>query len=230
VTGLDYMHARYYSGGLGRFLSVDPVMAIGRNIRTPQRWNRYSYVSNNPLAFIDPDGREQVSFGDKRTELLFRRLESRHPQIRTTLNRYRGVGTPDLHIQRGSAGKDLDGKTNALGVFNARITPIYDWRRIESTGAKQDESSLLPATGKFLSGSKFEGATLTLDTSLGPGSKAETSVAVHELGHAESAATDPDKYLRLGADDVIKPNGELLPHNYRPLEREANEYHDRIKK
>jgi RHS repeat-associated protein len=58
VTGLDYMHARYYSGGLGRFLSVDPVWATGKALKGPQRWNRYAYVINNPLRYNDPDGRE----------------------------------------------------------------------------------------------------------------------------------------------------------------------------
>jgi RHS repeat-associated protein len=51
---LDYMHARYYSSNLGRFLSVDPV--LGKPAQ-PQWWNRYSYVMNNPVNRTDPDGR-----------------------------------------------------------------------------------------------------------------------------------------------------------------------------
>jgi uncharacterized protein RhaS with RHS repeats len=49
------MHARYYSSNLGRFLSVDPV---GGKVGSSQSWNRYSYVRNNPVAFIDPNGEE----------------------------------------------------------------------------------------------------------------------------------------------------------------------------
>ncbi len=52
---LDYMHARYYSSHLGRFLSVDPV---GGEVGLSQSWNRYSYVLNNPAAFVDPSGEE----------------------------------------------------------------------------------------------------------------------------------------------------------------------------
>jgi RHS repeat-associated protein len=50
---LDYMHARYYNPYLGRFLSVDPV---GGTVGVSQSWNRYSYVYNNPLKSIDPNG------------------------------------------------------------------------------------------------------------------------------------------------------------------------------
>jgi uncharacterized protein RhaS with RHS repeats len=47
------MHARYYNGAVGRFLSVDGVLG---NQHLPQSWNRYTYVHNNPVACIDPDG------------------------------------------------------------------------------------------------------------------------------------------------------------------------------
>ncbi|MEM7051491.1 MAG: RHS repeat-associated core domain-containing protein, partial [Acidobacteriota bacterium] len=50
---LDYMHARYCNPLNGRFLSVDPIDGEPWN---PQTWNRYAYVGNNPLNFIDPDG------------------------------------------------------------------------------------------------------------------------------------------------------------------------------
>jgi RHS repeat-associated protein len=52
---LDYMHARYYNPWIGRFLSTDP---IGGTPGTPQSWNRYSYVLDNPIKFLDPTGAE----------------------------------------------------------------------------------------------------------------------------------------------------------------------------
>jgi RHS repeat-associated protein len=54
-TGLDYFFARYYSSTQGRFTSVDPSLASSKVLQ-PQSWNRYSYVLNNPLKFIDPTG------------------------------------------------------------------------------------------------------------------------------------------------------------------------------
>jgi RHS repeat-associated protein len=58
VENTDFMHARYYSPNLGRFISVDPV---GGSIGSSQSWNRYSYVLNNPVGNLDPDGEEVVA-------------------------------------------------------------------------------------------------------------------------------------------------------------------------
>jgi hypothetical protein len=48
------MHARYYSAALGRFLCVDPVKS---DPKQPQSWNRYAYVTNNPMNQTDPSGK-----------------------------------------------------------------------------------------------------------------------------------------------------------------------------
>ena len=54
-TGLGIYHygARAYSPKLGRFLSADTIVP---NFADPQSLNRYSYVRNSPLKYIDPTG------------------------------------------------------------------------------------------------------------------------------------------------------------------------------
>ena len=52
-SGLDYAHARYYANAQGRFTGVDPV---GGSPSSPQSFNRYAYVGNNPLNATDPTG------------------------------------------------------------------------------------------------------------------------------------------------------------------------------
>ena len=54
-SDLDYFLARYYSGPMGRFLSVDPENA-GADPEFPQTWNAYAYVANNPLKYVDRNG------------------------------------------------------------------------------------------------------------------------------------------------------------------------------
>jgi RHS repeat-associated protein len=54
ASGNHYDHARFYTSWLGRFQVSD---LIGGNPGDPQSWNRYAYARNNPLKFLDPDGR-----------------------------------------------------------------------------------------------------------------------------------------------------------------------------
>ncbi|MFH0971279.1 MAG: RHS repeat-associated core domain-containing protein, partial [Candidatus Micrarchaeota archaeon] len=53
-TGLYYYGARYYEPEIGRFLQAD---AVWGNFEDPLSLNRYVYVKNNPLKYVDPDGR-----------------------------------------------------------------------------------------------------------------------------------------------------------------------------
>jgi RHS repeat-associated protein len=66
-TNLDFFNARYLSGGLGRFMSVDPGNA-GADVANPQSWNGYGYVLGNPLQLVDPSGMADCSdpkYGDQ---------------------------------------------------------------------------------------------------------------------------------------------------------------------
>jgi RHS repeat-associated protein len=54
-TGLDFAQARYYDSELGRFITPDPLLSSGYPT-SPQSWNRYSYVRNQPLSRVDPTG------------------------------------------------------------------------------------------------------------------------------------------------------------------------------
>jgi RHS repeat-associated protein len=58
-TGFDFFQARYFYGAQGRFNSPDPVNTSGwSHPEDPQSWNGYAYSRNNPLTYIDPNGRD----------------------------------------------------------------------------------------------------------------------------------------------------------------------------
>ncbi len=50
---LLFYNARFYDAALGRFIQADTIVP---NPADPQALNRYSYVRNNPLRYIDPSG------------------------------------------------------------------------------------------------------------------------------------------------------------------------------
>jgi len=56
-TGLLYYGARYYNPDIGRFLTADTVKG---ELRDTQSQNRYTYVKNNPLKYIDPRGNQHI--------------------------------------------------------------------------------------------------------------------------------------------------------------------------
>jgi RHS repeat-associated protein len=53
-----YDHARSHEVQIRRFLSPDVVIGQPHD---PQSWNRYAYVTNNPLKYVDPDGKDKVA-------------------------------------------------------------------------------------------------------------------------------------------------------------------------
>jgi RHS repeat-associated protein len=74
-TQLDFFHARYFTAAQGRFTSPDPMNA-GADPLSPQSWNAYGYVNNNPLSAIDALGLAPQSVGggctwDPDTNTLF---------------------------------------------------------------------------------------------------------------------------------------------------------------
>ena len=59
-SGNDYFGARYYESSMGRWLSPDWSAKVApvpyAKMDDPQSLNLYSYVVNNPLGTVDPDG------------------------------------------------------------------------------------------------------------------------------------------------------------------------------
>ena len=78
-TGLDYFLGRYYSNVEGRFISID---ADGPNHTNPQTFNKYQYSLNNPVQFIDPDGRQAQEIATLTPRRL--RLSSKAKKLRPT--------------------------------------------------------------------------------------------------------------------------------------------------
>src|SRR5271166_1750042 len=55
-TGLDHAQFRQYSSAQGRWISPDPAGLAAVDTTNPQSWNRYAYVLNNPLSYVDNSG------------------------------------------------------------------------------------------------------------------------------------------------------------------------------
>nr|WP_305121013.1 RHS repeat-associated core domain-containing protein [Saccharibacillus sp. JS10] len=53
-TGLQYLRSRWYDPSIGRFIQEDTFEGY---VNRPSSLNPYTYVENNPLKYVDPDGK-----------------------------------------------------------------------------------------------------------------------------------------------------------------------------
>ncbi|MFI5059357.1 MAG: RHS repeat-associated core domain-containing protein [Candidatus Acidiferrales bacterium] len=64
-TSFDHTQFRQYTSQLARWITPDPAGLAAVDPANPQSWNRYAYVLNNPLNFIDPFGLGDCRADDK---------------------------------------------------------------------------------------------------------------------------------------------------------------------
>jgi RHS repeat-associated protein len=65
-TGLDHAWWRKYDSLAGRWTSPDPYLGSA-SLGDPQSFNRYTYVGNDPVNFIDPEGSMKLGNPHHRT-------------------------------------------------------------------------------------------------------------------------------------------------------------------
>ncbi len=64
-TGLYYLQSRYYNPTYGRFLNADSIMKTGE----PLGANIFAYCGNNPVNYVDYDGKDAIDFETIRNAL-----------------------------------------------------------------------------------------------------------------------------------------------------------------
>lgn len=65
-SSLDYFGARHYASTMGRWMSPDLVnVTEDRAVNPANTLNKYVYGGNNPLKYVDPDGRDITYFYDQ---------------------------------------------------------------------------------------------------------------------------------------------------------------------
>ena len=113
-TGLMFYNARYYDPMIRRFVSPDTIIPDPAN---PQDFNRYSYVSNNPVLWVDPGGNRYCPPNDTACDCVMRRGRLSTPRLRAVLNRL-GLG---MRVEIGG---------RFLMVSCMRIWTWLLWRRL----------------------------------------------------------------------------------------------------
>jgi RHS repeat-associated protein len=173
----SYFGGRYYASQLGRLTTVDPFFDIDGALVDPQRWNRYTYVGNNPLRYVDPFGLYQFEVtcgsGDDQCLENQRRFRDSLASIRKSANQLelgsaarndlervlRSIGETEgsgATIVFGGAGSSNGvpnlGRINDLkGQITLNLQAIDSWANRFSTSSGTALSATIAHEGRHLS-------------------------------------------------------------------------------
>ncbi|RJQ36628.1 MAG: RHS repeat-associated core domain-containing protein [Dehalococcoidia bacterium] len=136
-TELYYYGARYYDPSIGRFISPDTVVPEPFN---SQAFNRYSYVLNNPLIYIDPTGKIFQIAGIDVTDLID--VDEEWTPSESYL-RSQGMVAANFRILaaayrtiRGVDPKTIDDLINSTRIIN--LTGSYSFAQDDTTTGKTE--------------------------------------------------------------------------------------------
>jgi len=230
---MDYFGARYYSGGQGRFTSVDPSME-SVVLRNPQSWNRYAYTLNNPLRYTDPTGELWVASSDSNNPYSW---VDECGQNQTCYDSRAAVIGNQLRVYGSQSADDVaDYTANKKGYISLTALADDPDANFEVKAGAQSYLSLKNAVGFFNTaeqfGEKYPDSAPLFVTDAGLASGANYPPhATHGQGRAvdiryvdengnplrgPSAATDADAGLVGTLVDMAKGNGFNQNYSARP--------------
>jgi RHS repeat-associated protein len=155
ATGLDYADQRYYTSAFGRFMSPDPYRAMSTspsNPANPLSWNRYAYVTGDPVNKSDPQGLRECYVTDDNGDEV-------------DCSKYDPSGVPTINTQGGGGGKGPltvtnfsnsgDNQQEITDVLNDILsglssdTKCSDWLQVGTGGSISDLISTLISNNSF---------------------------------------------------------------------------------
>ncbi|HEY3271621.1 MAG TPA: RHS repeat-associated core domain-containing protein [Geothrix sp.] len=159
-----HKQARFYAPMCGRFLSPDP--ARDQHFEETQSWNIYSYVRNNPVMAIDPNGMEHywvvVNAADpnRMAQVYVTRNDG---SLRATYDA-RAMGVKSAHHRRDVANGDTPYGTARAGrimIGKAVMQKKYGKEKAKSYGEAKINlvatSGELQSTGRATTGVALHG-------------------------------------------------------------------------
>jgi len=190
----DFLY-RKYNPVQGRWISPDPAGLTAVSSANPQSWNRYAYVSDNPLIYGDPLGLDCVYIdNDTGAQTGFSPGDCDNSTVESANSGYYFDGTVDQN----SIGVDSNGDVSAQVNGSSNFTCSGDCSGFTLQSQSNSGSDTIPSwTGTFL-GSFFSGFTLDF----GPGSC--LGVAVSAMKPAANAVGSAAKNIRQYAPGLIQ--------------------------
>lgn len=173
-TGLYYYGARYYDPKTALWLNTDPLAEKYPNV------SPYTYTLNNPIKYIDPDGRDIIIYY-KSSNGKMKTYDYKYGSNYTGKNKYliafHKAANTLINKGAGAKLKALDEHKEQVWVrqdiYDEKEGPLFDWGQMSIVWKP----------------------TIGLDTSgIGDGNLTPTAVLDHEIDHALNYVQNPDEF------------------------------------
>jgi len=181
------------SSAQGRFISPDSIIMKKEWFADPQRWNHYSYVRNNPLRYIDPNGEDLTIvyfYGPDASDEEKKWFEANKAKIFAAIQqKFNDAGVKNVSFKNAASltKDDLKKLANSPVGSDTRTTGISGVARLEVTG---QESSVFKADAPLGTyGATYHGLSDVFMDRGGNGSSScdavcgFANIAAHEIGH-----------------------------------------------
>lgn len=211
-TGLDDFGARQYSSSQGRFTTPDPIVHPSESqagaevfLSETGRWNKYAYVSNNPLKYIDPTGAEQVvgCIGGR----CYNNVTGKEIPRQTTSESLRTLAIPFAGMSVAAGGSWLAGSWLGRAILGFALTRPQETQEIATAATESMLGMEGPGPSRLVPTGDIDKAAVSLASKLG----GQASVMIEGFGNREfdvvsskfiaqtfsgtSALTKPDNFL-----------------------------------
>ena len=168
-TGLYYYGARYYDPRISLWISTDPKQ------ESYFAFSSYVYCGNNPLIYIDPNGKEWED--PAQAEKLKAKIDNKITSIQ------KSILAQKARLESNQAkGKDISKQERKIADFESRISNLNQSKSdIDLLGHDSQKYKLTQVSGEGAHKVRLENnGTISIETS-------EDALSIHEITHVRQA-------------------------------------------